>query len=64
MLGFCGHPERGPVERVAVRWAEERVCMLADTAPGAGRLGSGWEDVANALYVDEPTHWRPITEER
>jgi hypothetical protein len=48
-------------EEVEVRWAEDRVCMLAATAPGAGSFGPGWEDTANGLYTDEePSGWRPV----
>jgi hypothetical protein len=44
---------------IPIRWAEDRVCMLASTASGAGAFGPGWEDVDNGLYIDAPEAWRP-----
>lgn len=51
----------GPNEIVRVRFAEDRVCMLAGIAPGAGQFGEGWEDEANGLYANDPLAWRPAT---
>lgn len=47
-------------EPVLMRWAEERRCMLAYTAPGAGLFDAGWEDVENSLVIwDGVQAWRP-----
>lgn len=48
----------GPDEIVRIRWAEERRCMLASVAPGAGLFGPGWECVAESLIVEDPLKWR------
>jgi hypothetical protein len=48
---------------VPMRWAEERVCMLAGVAPGAGLFDEGWEDTLNGLVIwDGVEGWRPIIE--
>jgi hypothetical protein len=47
-------------QEVEMRWSEDRVCILAGTAAGAGTFGPGWEDTTNGLYVDEPECWRPV----
>lgn len=49
----------GPDEIVRIRWAEERRCMLASVAPGAGLFGPGWECVAESLIVEDPLKWQP-----
>lgn len=49
-------------EQVDIRWASERVCMLAGTAGGNGYFGPGWEDVENHLVCDEPSAWKPTAE--
>lgn len=54
VLGLIGDDE------VEVRWAEQRVCMLAGEVRGAGTFGPGWEDTANCLEVDAPEGWRPV----
>jgi hypothetical protein len=50
-------------EPVPMRWAESRVCMLADVAPGAGLFDEGWEDTLNGLVIwDGVDAWRPVNE--
>lgn len=45
-----------------IRWEEQRKCILAQVAPGAGECGEGWESrLAGWLPVDPPKAWRPIT---
>jgi hypothetical protein len=52
----------GPGETAKVQWADERRCMLADVAPGAGTAGPGWEDADNHLTLDdEPQGWKAIS---
>lgn len=58
---IIGNFEHG--EEVEIRWAEERRCMLASVAPGAGLFGPGWEDTYNGLYMDDPQSWRPVPTE-
>jgi hypothetical protein len=44
-----------------IRWAEQRRCMLADVAPGAGLFDEGWEQADEGLViVDEVEGWRPL----
>ncbi|WP_027934557.1 hypothetical protein [Amycolatopsis thermoflava] len=47
-------------QEIRIRWSEQRVCMLAPVAAGAGQLGEGWEDVCNQLYIDAPEAWKPV----
>lgn len=50
-------------EPIRMRWAEERKCMLAGLAPGAGLFGAGWEDTLDHLVIFEeagPVAWLPL----
>jgi hypothetical protein len=50
-----------PREECELRWAEERHCVLASVAPGAGLFGPGWEDTLNGLAAEDPLWWRPVS---
>lgn len=43
---------------IEIKWSNDRRCMLASVAPGAGIFPPGWEDIENGLPIDEPLSWR------
>lgn len=54
-----GLSDDGEVDQV--EWRDNRQCMLASVAPGAGECGPGWvSKLADYLPVDPPIKWRPL----
>lgn len=49
-------------EEIAIRYVDQRKCMLAGIGGGNGYFGEGWEDTYNSLIIDPPEQWRHLRE--